>query len=312
VPLLDTYLQFLAVRSRPNTVAAVAYDLKVFFTVVGKPPGCVDPPNHPVRSPNPAGQDTLVTRAQDGVPLSDKTGTAAARSLIVDGVHGDVAAGTNPTTGDVSASATYRPYGGTTAATGILPLGYQGGWTDPATAQVNAHARWITPATGGFTSRDTWTLPPTPTPRTNRYLYGEGDPVSNADISGHCQDPDPFYCIIEGAGHLIHEIWEFYEGSPAGDGCYGPDGLIPGSVCDPDSFPVRPGDTGIPAYCQYNPRSCGLGPSTRAEPPGGDDGTPGGDDGGTRPCTGLCRIRHGDAFLRIRRLGVRVPSGAPS
>jgi len=38
VALLDAYLQFLAVRSRPNTVAAVAYDLKVFFTVVGKPP----------------------------------------------------------------------------------------------------------------------------------------------------------------------------------------------------------------------------------------------------------------------------------
>src|SRR5438093_12772586 len=38
VALLDAYLQFLAVRARPNTVAAVAYDLKVFFTVVGKPP----------------------------------------------------------------------------------------------------------------------------------------------------------------------------------------------------------------------------------------------------------------------------------
>ena len=39
VPLLDVYLEFLGVRSRPNTVLAVAYDLKVFFTVVGKPPG---------------------------------------------------------------------------------------------------------------------------------------------------------------------------------------------------------------------------------------------------------------------------------
>jgi site-specific recombinase XerD len=36
--MLDAYLEFLAVRSRPNTVAAAAYDLKVFFTVVGKPP----------------------------------------------------------------------------------------------------------------------------------------------------------------------------------------------------------------------------------------------------------------------------------
>ncbi|WP_357865405.1 tyrosine-type recombinase/integrase [Micromonospora sp. NPDC006766] len=41
MPLLDTYLEFLAVRSRPNTVVAVAYDLKVFFTVVGKPPAQV-------------------------------------------------------------------------------------------------------------------------------------------------------------------------------------------------------------------------------------------------------------------------------
>src|SRR5690349_11087615 len=41
VAVLDAYLAFLAVRSRPNTVAAVAYDLKVFFSVVGKPPGRV-------------------------------------------------------------------------------------------------------------------------------------------------------------------------------------------------------------------------------------------------------------------------------
>jgi len=41
VVLLDAYLEFLAVRSRPNTVVAVAYDLKVFFAVVGKAPGRV-------------------------------------------------------------------------------------------------------------------------------------------------------------------------------------------------------------------------------------------------------------------------------
>lgn len=39
--VLDAYLEFLAVRSRPNMVAAAAYDLKVFFTVVGKAPGRV-------------------------------------------------------------------------------------------------------------------------------------------------------------------------------------------------------------------------------------------------------------------------------
>jgi site-specific recombinase XerD len=37
VPLLDEYLEFVAARCRPNTVLATAFDLKVFFAVVGKP-----------------------------------------------------------------------------------------------------------------------------------------------------------------------------------------------------------------------------------------------------------------------------------
>jgi integrase/recombinase XerD len=38
VPLLDEYLEFVAGRCRPNTVLATAFDLKVFFDVVGKVP----------------------------------------------------------------------------------------------------------------------------------------------------------------------------------------------------------------------------------------------------------------------------------
>jgi site-specific recombinase XerD len=41
VPQLDRYLEFLAIRSRPNTVLAAAYDLRVFFRTVGKPPPAV-------------------------------------------------------------------------------------------------------------------------------------------------------------------------------------------------------------------------------------------------------------------------------
>jgi site-specific recombinase XerD len=37
VPLVDDYLEFLAGRCRPNTVLAAGYDLRVFFSVVGKP-----------------------------------------------------------------------------------------------------------------------------------------------------------------------------------------------------------------------------------------------------------------------------------
>ena len=36
--LVDDYLEFLQGRCRPNTVLAAAYDLKVFFAVVAKPP----------------------------------------------------------------------------------------------------------------------------------------------------------------------------------------------------------------------------------------------------------------------------------
>ena len=37
-PFVDSYLEFVAGRSRPNTLRAVAHDLKTFFTVVGKDP----------------------------------------------------------------------------------------------------------------------------------------------------------------------------------------------------------------------------------------------------------------------------------
>lgn len=37
-PLVDSYLAFVAGRSRPNTTRAVAHDLKTFFTVIAKDP----------------------------------------------------------------------------------------------------------------------------------------------------------------------------------------------------------------------------------------------------------------------------------
>jgi integrase/recombinase XerD len=37
-PLADEYLEFLTARARPNTLLAVAFDLKVFFSVVDKTP----------------------------------------------------------------------------------------------------------------------------------------------------------------------------------------------------------------------------------------------------------------------------------
>ena len=42
-PLVDSYLEFVAGRSRPNTLRAVAHDLKLFFTIVDKVPVDVVP-----------------------------------------------------------------------------------------------------------------------------------------------------------------------------------------------------------------------------------------------------------------------------
>ena len=77
VPLLDRYLDFLAARSRPNTVLAVAYDLKVFFTLVGKAP-------HEVNSADVLG---FVTAQHTGgglgrlQPLGDLAGGVSARTV---------------------------------------------------------------------------------------------------------------------------------------------------------------------------------------------------------------------------------------
>jgi hypothetical protein len=37
-PLVDSYLAFVAGRSRPNTLRAVSHDLKTFFTIIDKDP----------------------------------------------------------------------------------------------------------------------------------------------------------------------------------------------------------------------------------------------------------------------------------
>jgi integrase/recombinase XerD len=41
-PVVDSYLEFVAGRVRPNTLRAVAFDLKTFFSVIDKEPVEVD------------------------------------------------------------------------------------------------------------------------------------------------------------------------------------------------------------------------------------------------------------------------------
>ena len=76
-PLLDGYLDFVAARCRPNTVLAVAFDLKVFFGLVGKGPAEV------------TAADVL------GFITAQRSGAATSSPLaVVDTTHGGLSART--------------------------------------------------------------------------------------------------------------------------------------------------------------------------------------------------------------------------
>ncbi|MFF8607691.1 LamG-like jellyroll fold domain-containing protein [Streptomyces sp. NPDC015346] len=101
--------------------------------------------------------------------------------------HTDVVAGLSPDGRTVTASTTYTPFGEVTATAGAgSSLGYQSGWTDPSSGDVNMAARWYRPGTGAFVSRDTWQLDPSPSAQANRMLFGNADPLNHTDPSGHC------------------------------------------------------------------------------------------------------------------------------
>ncbi|MFI8460463.1 LamG-like jellyroll fold domain-containing protein [Kitasatospora sp. NPDC085464] len=100
--------------------------------------------------------------------------------------HTDVTATLDSNGTSVTGSTTYDPFGKPTATSGTgTSLGYQSGWTDPASGDVNMAARWYRPGTGGFTSRDSYLLDPTSSARANRYTYANGSPLNGIDPTGH-------------------------------------------------------------------------------------------------------------------------------
>jgi integrase/recombinase XerD len=99
-PLLDRYLEFVGGRSRPNTLRAVAFDLKTFFGVVGKDPLDVNPVDVFEFLAHQRGDRSVVR-------LSDRESGLAARTIArrlssVSGLYsylvarGDTGLGVNP------------------------------------------------------------------------------------------------------------------------------------------------------------------------------------------------------------------------
>ncbi|WP_346770308.1 RHS repeat-associated core domain-containing protein [Streptomyces sp. Z423-1] len=136
-------------------------------------------------SNNLAGDGTSTyNRTPGGTLLALSTGTT--RQLAVTDQHTDLVAGLNADATQVTGSTAYDPFGTETATNGTTPaVGYQSGYTDPATGDVNMAARWYQPGTGSFASRDTWQLDPSPSAQANRYAYANDDPVNGTDPTGH-------------------------------------------------------------------------------------------------------------------------------
>ncbi|MFG2417185.1 LamG-like jellyroll fold domain-containing protein [Streptomyces goshikiensis] len=135
------------------------------------------------------------SRSPGGTLLaSATTGTAGSARLAVTDQHTDVVASLSEDGTTVSSSRAYDALGNVTASSGANPsLGYQSGWTDASTGEVNMASRWYQPGTGGFTSRDTWQLDPDPSVQANRYTYGNASPLNNTDPSGHLNGDGRFY-----------------------------------------------------------------------------------------------------------------------
>ena len=126
-PLLDDYLEFVAARARPNTLLAVAYDLKVFFTEVVKQPadittvdvlGFIKAQRAPRRGPR-------VVRLEDGeAGLSART--IKRRLASVSGLFDYLAA-----RGDVGVMTNPVPRGLAEQAAEAVPLGPELGGGQP-------------------------------------------------------------------------------------------------------------------------------------------------------------------------------------
>ncbi|MFJ7159803.1 LamG-like jellyroll fold domain-containing protein [Streptomyces sp. NPDC101118] len=141
------------------------------------------------------GSNDLVTDASTGytrtpggtIVATAAAGQAGSARLAVTDQHTDLVAALSPDGTAVAGSRAYDPFGKTTAAAGTNPdVGYQSGWTDSGTGDVNMAARWYQPGTGGFGSRDTWQLDPSGSAlEANRYGYAVGGPLNATDPTGH-------------------------------------------------------------------------------------------------------------------------------
>jgi RHS repeat-associated protein len=120
-----------------------------------------------------------------GERLLDWTGTNSNIRYYGTNAHHDVT-WTGSSTGTVSATLRYDPWGNLTASTGSsLPdFRFQNSWFDSTTDLSWVVTRWYAPSLGRFISEDSLLGAPLDPPSRHLYAYGGGEPIGRWDSDG--------------------------------------------------------------------------------------------------------------------------------
>ncbi|WP_405987970.1 RHS repeat-associated core domain-containing protein [Streptomyces sp. NBC_00986] len=140
---------------------------------------------------NTVASDGASTYSRDPSGALTGESSATGATLAWTDLHTDVIGQFTASGTTLTASASYDPWGTTTASTLTGSAGYQSEYTDPATGNVNMHARWYSPAAGGFDSADTFDNTAVgDSVNANHFTYANDAPLVGTDPSGHFVNPN--------------------------------------------------------------------------------------------------------------------------
>ena len=146
----------------------------------------------------------------DGGLIGINTPGAAASSgvLALTDQHDDVVGNFTPGATVLSGSTTYDPLGNVTASSDAVGnLGYQSGWTNAATGQVDMDSRWYNPGSGEFLNKDTLSVSPDPdSTAANPFAYVSDNPMGDIDPTGHCGFFGMGCGLVKKAEHAIKKV----------------------------------------------------------------------------------------------------------
>ncbi|HEY3903297.1 MAG TPA: RHS repeat-associated core domain-containing protein, partial [Streptosporangiaceae bacterium] len=153
---------------------------------------------------NDVASDGTYTYSRDAAGSLVGIGNGTGSVLALTDQHRDVVGEFTATGAGLTGSSSYDPLGNVLATAGQLGnLGYQSGWTDPSTANVNMDSRWYNPATGQFISRDSATNSAIPNSAVaNTFAYGDDNPLTAYDPLGTCGFLD-FGCHVKQALNTV-------------------------------------------------------------------------------------------------------------